>query len=243
MGRTLAAAMAATLLGFSPLTQAQSAKACFNERLIQQGTTVEQRIRNTDRLTGEKLAFDVAFVVVGRENFKGKDALLIETELDSSQLGISSNTQIKNYVSVQKAKARIRDFGSMITDFVDGVDQGEAEVVHEPPRLQRFDLNKGQRYTQKLRSTTTLRSVFGSVSEVLDLRITQIYQGRQTIKTPLGRREACKFRVIERLTQLGVTTKEVWTEWYDVKSGLVLKQKSELGTTVLVRARIDGAKI
>ncbi len=241
--RYLTLAIAIFCLGHSASLLAQSAADCLNLRLVQQGTVVDQRFRSKDRESGESFFWDATDTVIGQETFKGQNALLINTEATLTQRGVTTVSQVDNYIKVQKAKSRIRSFGSVATTYIDGVDQGTAEVTYDPPYLTRFDLGPKQRHTQKLDIETRFEAAQGSFVDSYKERITRVYLGRQAVKVPLGRRQACKFKVISAVTQLGITSKYVSTQFYDVKSGLLLKAISDSDITVLVRAKIDGANI
>ncbi len=241
--RFLTLLFAILLLALSPQVSAQSARDCLNPRLTQQGAVIEQRFRDTNKETGERVVANSTSTVIGQRRFKGKDATLVEMELSVTQMGSTSTIQTRNYFKYQRGKARIRSFGGTGRNFVDGVEQGSSEVVIEPGLVQAFDLGKGDRHTQKQQVTVVSSTIFGSVTDRFSQRITRIYQGRQNVRGPLGNRQACKFRVIEWITQRGVTTKFVRTEWIDVKSGLTLKETSKESTLILLRASIDGASI
>lgn len=236
-------AIAIFSLGHASSLVAQSAADCLNLRLVQQGSVVDQRFRSRDKASGESFVWDSTDTVIGRETFKGRTALLITSEATLTQRGVTSVSQVDNYVNVQKAKARIRSYGSVATTFIDGVEQGSAEVTYDPPYLTRFDLSPKQRHTQKVEIETRTETTQGSFVDRFRERITRIYLGRQAVKVPLGRRQACKFRVISAVTQRGITSKYVSTQFYDLKSGLLLKAISDSDITVLVRAKIDGANI
>jgi hypothetical protein len=241
--RCLTLVIAILSLGHTTSLLAQTAADCLNLRLSQQGTVVEQRFRSKDRESGDRFVWDSTYTVIGKENFKGKSALLVTSEATLTQGGVTSVVQSENYFNVQKAKSRIRTYGSVGTTFLDGVQQGSAEVTYDPPQLTRYDLSPKQRHTQKLDVEVVTDAPQGTFVDSYKERVTRIYLGRQTIKVPLGRRQACKFRTVSAVSQLGVTTKYVSTEWHDVKSGLVLKAVSDSDITVLVRAKIDGANI
>lgn len=230
--------------GYAHNLAAATAAACFNPRLVEQGVVLEQRYRSIEKLTGEKIITDSTQTVVGREEFNGKNALLTTTETTATALGVTTVAQTDTYILVQKAKTRVRSLGGKGTVFVDGVDEGTAELVFDPPLLFRYDLNPGQRHTQRVTVETTAEGPEGSMTNSHRERVTRIYRGRQTIKVPVGRRQTCKFRVVTTVTGLfGGDTKYVSTEWYDVKSGLLLRVVDEASKTVLVKGSIDGVKI
>jgi hypothetical protein len=241
--RCLTLAITILSIGHSASLLAQTAADCLNLRLMQQGVVVEQRYRSKDKASGDSVVWDSTYTVVGKETFNGRNALLVTSEATLTQRGATSVTQSDNYFNVQKAKSRIRTYGSIGTTYLNGVEQGSAEVTYDPPLLTRYDLNPKQRHTQKLTVETRTEAPQGSFVDSFEERLTRVYLGRQAVKVPLGRRQACKFRTISLVSQLGLTSKYVTTEWHDVESGLLLKAVSDSDITVLVRARIDGSNI
>lgn len=242
--RFLMSIIAILSLGHAMSLSAAGAADCFNPRLLQQGVVVEQRYRVKDKLVAGNIIVNSNYSVVGREVFNERNALLVRSEITArTPLGVTTTTQADNYLTLQRSKSRVRNYGGNTTSFVDGVGQGSVDVFFDPPHLLRYDLTEGQRHTQRLMIETSSATPLGPSRSVVQQRITRIYVGQQQLKTPLGTRRACKFRIIEAVTQLGVTNKLVRTEWHDVKSGLVLKEVSGLVTMIMLRGSIDGASI
>lgn len=236
-------ALALSLLGYSGRLFAATAADCYNPRLSKEGTVVEQRFRSTDKLTKERFLWDSTSTGMGKATFNGKNALLVSTESTFEQLGVTNTVVADNYFSVQNAKSRIRSFGSVGTSFIDGEEQGSAETSYDPAQLVRYDLNPGQRYAQKVTVEFITGTLEGDLVDTFQQRTIRTYLRRQTISTPLGKREACKFKIVDVVSRSLVTTRSVRTEWYDVKSGLLLKANDKENVTVLLRGTIDGRKI
>lgn len=237
---------AAVALFFLSITYAgnlAAAAACFNPRLVEQGVVVEQRYRTVDKFEGSRTILNSTQSIVGREMFKGKNALLARSESTVTNLGVTTTIHSDSYLLVQKAKKRVRTLGGFGQTFIDGVNQGTAELSFQPAILFRYDVNRGQAHTQRFKLTTKASSPLGGGTASVQQTVTRKYIGRETLRGPLGPRQTCKFRVTTIVNQFLTRTKFVSTEWYDVKSGMLIKEFSPGVTTVLLRGTIDGVKI
>lgn len=237
----VAAAILPLILTYS--AHLSAAAACFNARLVEQGVVVEQRYRTVDKIEGSRTIVDSNQTIVGREMFKGKNALLARSESTVKEGGNTITVNNDSYILVQKAKKEVRSLGGVGQSFMNGVDQGTAEIRFQPAMLFRYNVSRGQAHTQRLKVTTTATSHMGGGTTTMKQTITRKYLGRQALKGPLGTRQTCKFRVTTIITQFLIRTKFVSTEWYDVKSGMLIKEFSPGITTVLLRGTIDGVKI
>ncbi|PLW68444.1 hypothetical protein [Pseudohalioglobus lutimaris] len=239
----LAVALLSLSVTYAGDLKAATAAACFNARLVQQGVVVEQRYRTVDKFGGGKTISNSTQTLVGREKFKGKNALLARAEIKVTQGGVTTVVHSDSYILVQKSKKRVRSLGGVGQSFQNGIDQGTAEITFNPPQLFRYDVSPGQRHTQKFTITTKARGSLGGGTSSMKQTVTRKYLGRQTIKVPVGRRTTCKFKVVTTVRQFLVSSKIVSTEWYDVKSGMLIKESGGGSTTVLLKGSIDGVKI
>ena len=241
--KAMYAAAAVFFLSITYAGNLAAAAVCFNARLVEQGVVVEQRYRTVDKFEGSRTILNSTQSIVGRETFKGKNALLARSESTVKEGGNTITVNNDSYILVQKAKKEVRSLGGVGQSFMNGVDQGTAEISFQPAMLFRYNVSRGQAHTQRLTVTTKATSPLGGGTTSMKQTITRKYLGRQALKGPLGTRQTCKFRVTTIINQFLTRTKFVSTEWYDVKSGMLIKEFSPGVTTVLLRGTIDGVKI
>lgn len=241
-----------------------SSRACFNEMLLQAGTTYSQTVQVSDA-DGEQ-EFRTDATVNGAAIFTptGQEATetLATSTVDIPDEGIQAQTETRFYVAADLAAAEIRNLGSVITASTDtpiGPVDTETTVVFDPFSSDRQDLAPGDSYVDEYTVQTTTETPglpgapdlpgFGNQLSSIAISRTVTYEGRETITVPAGSFETCRLHVTEvaEAGGLGEGVESETRTWLGLDFGLVVRQIEDEGDqqteTLLLSATINGQPV
>lgn len=218
-----------------PLTGDGDARSCYNETLVTADTSIVARYRSTD-VSGATLTTDYEQLIAGGARFNGRSAF--KGSSDTRATGAAPSTSRTDaYFVPDNASFRTTQLGVEVESFTP--ESTESRIVFKPQRLDRFDLDAGESYSQNYTTevTTRARGFTNTVSN--RVAMTTTFVGVEGVTVPAGTYQSCRFRV-EITDGNGSSIRE---EWFGVGHGMLLKSTEDGDSNVLVSARINGAAI
>jgi hypothetical protein len=185
-------------------------------------------------------------VVMGADRFDDQDVWMREqysTPLRNTNPDVvPSEGRTKTYYRADGSAFREEIFGYYGEFIRPASDPVTAEF--EPPFLQRFDLDRGQSYSQV--NSLTFRLSNGMTLGGADRR-TSTYVGRETVTVPAGTFSTCRFDYTDTEQDENGQT-DSGTVWYHVGTGILIRSYAERDgedpeTDELLSATIDGMPI
>lgn len=220
------------------------AEACFSEGFLADGAQNIRELRSVDSSTGEVTEVDVQRIVLGTATFDGQELIELDGTITRTSNGTTTTSNTTEYFELDTDDLQYRLHALFTTSAVSGVTT-TIETKFEPPRSDRFDLVAGDDYTEEY--TLDVETVVdGTVLQTSadEVEKTRTYLGRETITVPAGTIETCKFRD-EDVTDLaaGGTDTSTTTRWFDVGTGLEVRQETGTVTEELVSGTQNGNPI
>ncbi len=222
---------------------AGGASACFNPELLQQGTQSALSYRATDGDSGEVLNFTDERMVTGPTSFNGQQTIRTDGTTDSSSSAGNYSTQTETFSSMEAAAMRFRSYGVNTSTTVSGFTVTTRSTI-EPAMLSRYDLAAGQSHSQSYTVTTvTDTGGFGSTTTVVNTDETTTYVGRETVTVPVGSFDTCRFDSSYSRTVDGSTATETASNWFEVGSGVLIRNMAEGDRTEFTGGTLNGTPV
>lgn len=217
-----------------------NAASCFNPDLITSGYRNVLSYKTTDGETGAVVNFTSNTEVKGSATFNGKSAIesVSQTQATGDAPSISTT---KNYFKVDNSAKRFSYYGSQVDTTAPVASSSTLTIA--PERIERFDLNAGESYTQKYSITSTVQVLGFPATVTSDYDSTVTFKGTESVTVPAGTFDACRFETNTKSTTSNITTTSVYINWVTVNSGVSIKTESEGDVTELVSGSINGVAI
>lgn len=220
-----------------------SAKDCYAAVNSATGTKVDIVTKDTKNGTAT-----ASYTVQGAGTFNGKSATRVSFTVQNrtGTASSDSDTQGDNYAQYNDAAFRLTALGS---EFTSQTSQGtiQTKLTIDPGRLDRFDMNPGDSYTQTYTATTE-GSVsgfqFGPTSANITLKTT--YLGQETITVPAGTFRTCKFQRDETISGGSGSGSGTTFEWHGAgaSNNVVIKtERTDGGISELQSGSINNVPI
>ncbi len=206
-----------------------SAAACFNSDVFAEGTQIVFSERSTTSNGTEESTTEIA--VGGQTSFDGRTAQISMSTVNTTNSATGSATATVNqYTQTNFQTPSLSTVGAEIT--TSGV---TTTTRLNPAEIMRYDLDAGQQYSQTYTLETETSSSFGTFTSSQTVSTTTTYVGRKQVTVPAGTFDVCEFR-----EQSG---SDVTTSFFDVGSGILVKQISGDTTSELLSATINGTAV
>ncbi|WP_331344215.1 hypothetical protein [Cellvibrio sp. UBA7661] len=217
-----------------------NAASCFNPDLITSGYRNVLSYKTTDGETGAVVNFTSNTEVKGSATFNGKSAIESVSQTHATGDAPSISTT-KNYFKVDNSAKRFSYYGSQVDTTAPVASSSTLTIA--PERIERFDLNAGESYTQKYSITSTVQVLGFPATVTSDYDSTVTFKGTESVTVPAGTFDACRFETNTKSTTSNITTTSVYINWVTVNSGVSIKTESEGDVTELVSGSINGSAI
>lgn len=220
---------------------------CFNEVLLTTGTSIMQSYNSTT--SNGSASFTDNRTVTGQKQFNGETAIETDgtTETTVSN-GTTSSARTQTYSQLNTGSSTFNTLGTVTMAAAEGFNVNSTSTF-EPKRVDRYNLNAGDSYTQNYTITTESSVGSNTFTSTNQVKSTVTYLGNESVTVPAGTFDSCKVQDVEENTSGGSTTTFTTTNWYDVGSGLLLKvvaeddESNDTTTTELVSGSVNGAAI
>ena len=229
---------------FGPVESAGklTARSCFNASIYNKGFHSILKYKNED--SGRPT--EVESLTEGTESINGRSGVKILTNLATKRPSFVSETE--TYIRVDRGKKRTTTIVNNSRHGAVSITSGRfSNINYKPGRLMRFDLNKGQSYTQAY--SYDVHSNGGTTvdnsrrySESVESRT--IFQGIKTITVPAGTFKTCQFKTEDAITRDdGGIEMNGPTIWIGVGNGMLIRSGAAESFKVLESGVINGNPI
>ncbi|MDX2476543.1 MAG: hypothetical protein QNL05_04185 [Gammaproteobacteria bacterium] len=218
----------------------ESAKICFNADEFTKGFRSDIRHRTVDE--DGTVEFQRVSLTNGLSSFEGRSGVKITSDVNTSGGGGPTTTaRLKFYIDVNGAQQSVTNFAvdaDLLTPY-----SGKIITRHIPGVLSRFNLNKGQSFSQSYNTdvTQTVNGIDGTHSFQKDSKTT--YLGTESVTVPAGIFKACKFSDQTTTTSVLGPISDNTTSWFGVGNGQLIKQTSDGVSSTLLSGKINGSPI
>jgi len=217
----------------------ESAKTCYNADVFTKGFRSEMRYRTVDEQG--TLEFQYDNLTDGPASFGGRSGVKITSNIKGSTGGQSFTARSKSYTDVNGAQQSGTTFAIDVDLLTPQA--GNVITMHAPGILTRFNLSKGQSYSQSYNTdiTTKVSGFDRTDSTQTDLKTT--YLGTESVTVPAGTFKTCKFSSQRTTTTDAGPSTDNATTWFGVGNGQLIKEISEDTSSTLLDGEINGSPI
>ena len=215
-----------------------SAAACYNPKIFNKGyrTMLEYRIESgpdTIVSTQNSLTNGPGLSSGGRSGTK------ISSDIKAKTDGQTITARTQYFVEVNNARKRSTSFA--IETQLLSPQTGSITTIHNPGILSRFDLNKGQAFSQSYNTEITTKFPGFNNTESTQTDLGTTYLGQVSVTVPAGTFKACKFNeqsttTVAHLPPISNTT----TLWFAVGTGVLIKSVGDEDSSQLLSGTING---
>lgn len=217
-----------------------NAASCYNADLMTQGSRVVLNYKTTDGETSAVVNTSADTEVKGSTTFNSKSATESISQTQATGDAPSTSTT-KSYFKIDAGAKRFSYYGSIVD--TSAPVSSSSTLTITPERIERFDLNAGESYTQIYSISSAIQVMGFPVSTITEFESLVTFKGVESITVPAGTFNACRFETSATSVTLGTTTTTVSTNWITVDSGVSVRTESAGDITELISGTINGNAI
>lgn len=224
----------------TPSITVGDASDCFQPELLATGTTMDLAYQFSDD-DGQGTFRDIR-TVNGPTQFNGQNATETESTTETTADGETYTSMTRAYAQVDAAAKTFFALGAIVESANQGFSVTTTNVI-DPSREERFNLSAGDSHDLDYTTTTETSSPAFTTTATTVTDTTRTFDGIVSVTVPAGTFDACQF------TELGTTATTVSGQtstfdyelltWFDVVSGVLVKEVSEGTTTELVQGTVN----
>jgi len=217
----------------------ESASICYNADVFAKGFRTDMRYRSVD--DQGTLEFQYDNLTNGSGSSGGRSGIKITSNIKGSGAGQSFTARSEIFTEVNSAKQSRTTFAVEIDLLTP--QSGEVKTVHTPGILARFNLGKGQSYSQSYNTDVTTNVGGFKITDSTQTDMKTTYLGTESITVPAGTFKTCKFSSSRTVTTQAGPTSDNTTTWFAVGHGQLIKEVSDDTSTTLLSGTVNGKPV